>query len=130
MTGRKLVLLTNIHTFEPLDPTTVKEVVTWLSNSFNLDQTNQFTYREQSYYIIDILLIVSLASFIGLFAPLSELFGRLLPGGPRTPAKARNRFLRERTILFGWGFLGVILFIPSMLVGFVVNYPPLIFGSS
>jgi len=130
LTGRKLVVLSNIHTFEPLDPAALKEVVSWLYSSFYPYQKSLFTYQEQSYLIRDVLLIVSLASFIGLFAPLSELFGRLLPGSVGTPVKARNRFLRERTALFGWGFFGVILFIPSMLVGFFVNYPPLIFGSS
>ena len=130
LTGRKLVILSNIHSFEPLDPTAVKEVVSWLQLSFYPQQEIAFNPKAQSYLVRDMLLLISLASFISLMVLLTEIFGAYIPGGLGPPAPARKRFLRERTSLIGWGLLGVITFIPSMLLGFIVPYPPLIFGAS
>jgi dienelactone hydrolase len=130
LTGRRLVLLSNIHSFEPLDPTAVREVVGWLQLSFYPHQENTFNPKTTSYPIRDVLLLVALASYIGLVAPLTEIFGFLIPGSLGPPIKARNRFLRERIALIGWGILGVITFIPSMLLGFILPYPALVFGAS
>ncbi len=130
LTGRRLVILSNIHSFEPLDPTAVKEVVSWLHLSFYPNQEIAFNPKTTSYLTRDTLLLISLASYIGLMVPLNVIFEAIIPGSLGPPALTRKRFLRERTALLGWGLLGVVTFIPSMLLGFIIPFPALIFGAS
>jgi hypothetical protein len=42
----------------------------------------------------------------------------------------RNRFLRERRVLIFWSLLGLILYLPAMYLGTIIQFPPLLFGAS
>jgi hypothetical protein len=44
--------------------------------------------------------------------------------------QVRHRFLRERRVLLLWSMLGLLLFLPTMFLGVIIPFPPLIFGAS
>jgi dienelactone hydrolase len=128
--ARELLIINNIHTFEPLDPATAREIVTWLDQAFYPGRAPTREPRPQTFLLREALLLVSLAAFIALVWPLSRVIVGLTPGSMGEPAKVRYRFLRERTILILWSLLGLLLYLPSLLIGFNLRFPPLLIGAS
>ncbi len=128
-TARELIVLQAIHLVEPIDHTTVNEVVTWANSALRAD-ANTSTVKAQTYLIREAFMLVALIAFVASIIPISQVINGLLPGGIGEPVSVRNRFLRERRVLIQWSLLGLVLYLPAMFLGTIIQFPPLIFGAS
>jgi hypothetical protein len=62
--------------------------------------------------------------------PLSEILNGVIPGNVGEAPQVRHRFLRERRVLLIWSLLGLVLYLPAMYLGTIIQFPPLLFGAS
>ena len=132
-TARKLVTPETIHLFEPLDPTIVSETVVWMNEALKiggqydsrpLGKNLIYLYREGA-------IIVSLIAFISLIFPISEtLFDLPQVIIEKEKPKTELEVLEGWKILAIWGGLGLGLYLPMLVAGSLIPFPPLIFGSS
>jgi dienelactone hydrolase len=129
-TARKLVVLDTIHLLEPIDPATVHEIVEWANSVLYPEVSYPLTVKTQTYLFREGLMLISLISFVALIIPLSQVLNHLLPGSLVDAMQVRHRFLRERRVLLLWSLLGLLLFLPTMFLGVIIPFPPLIFGAS
>jgi dienelactone hydrolase len=129
-TARRLVLLETIHLLEPVDPMTVKEVVSWANSALKPDVSYPLGMKAQTYLLREGSMAVALVAFIASIIPLSQILNGLLPGGVGEHTVVRHRFLRERRVLLLWSILGLVLYLPGMFLGALVPFPPLLFGAS
>lgn len=129
-TARKLVVLETIHLLEPIDPVTVHEIVEWANLALRSEASYPFTVKTQTYLFREGLMLISLTSFVALIIPLSKVLNHLLPGSVGEAMQVRYRFLRERRVFLLWSLLGLLLFLPTMFLGVIIPFPPLIFGAS
>ena len=129
-TARRLVLLETIHLLEPVDPKTAEEVISWANSAM----TPQFSYplnvKAQTYLLREGLMAVALVAFTASIIPLSQILNGVIPGGVGEATTVRHRFLRERRVLILWSLLGLLLYLPGMLLGTFIPFPPLLFGAS
>jgi len=128
-TARELMVLEAIHLVEPIDHATVNEVVTWANSALRADVYSS-TVKAQTYLIREALMVVALFAFVASIIPISQVVNGLLPGGVGEPVSVRNRFLRERRVLIQWSLLGLVLYLPAMFLGTIIQFPPLLFGAS
>ncbi|MBM3291684.1 hypothetical protein FJY84_03295, partial [Candidatus Bathyarchaeota archaeon] len=126
--ARELLILSTIHLLEPLDPYTITKSVGWLNSAF-IPEINP-SLMDTTYLLREIALILGLIMLISAIIPISQIYNKILPGRIGEEVIVRHRFLRERTVLFAWGFLGVLLFIPAMLGGALLPFPTLLIGAS
>jgi hypothetical protein len=129
-TARKLVVLQSIHLVEPLDPATATEIVDWVNRSLKPHISYPMPVKPQTYLVREALMGVSLIAFVTAVVPISQVVNDLIPGGPGESPQVRRRFLRERSVLVLWSLLGLVLYLPTMFLGTIITFPPLIFGSS
>jgi dienelactone hydrolase len=129
-TARKLVVLETIHLLEPIDPGAVHEIVEWANLALRPEVSYPLTVKTQTYLFREGLMLISLTSFVALIIPLSKVLSHLLPGSVGEAMQVRHRFLRERRVLLLWSLLGLLLFLPTMFLGVIIPFPPLIFGAS
>jgi len=130
-TARKLITPSTMHLFEPMDPTIVSEIVLWMDNALRATDSRprpiqglrlNYLYREAA-------ILVSALGFVGLAFSISSLiFDSHLPSA--RGMKARYGTLEDWKTLVIWGILGLTLFLPMFIMGSIISYPPLIFGSS
>jgi dienelactone hydrolase len=125
--ARKLVTPSTTHLLEPFDQTVVSEVVFWMKESLTSEESIQAV--SMTYLDREIALLISLVAFVGFVFPVSNIIFDYFSPGLRT-SKKRYGNLGDLKILAIWGTLGLALFVPMFLVGFIVPFPPLIFGSS
>jgi uncharacterized protein len=129
-TARKFVVPLTSHLFEPIDPSVVAEVVAWMERSFTsnrslvLDSDISVSYLQRESSVL-FALIGLLGITLMVYYPLNRLFFK----------KTFNPILEANSIgkskVFGvWIFLNLVLFFPMILVGLLISFPPLIFGSS
>lgn len=128
--ARKLVVPEAVHLTEPADPATASEIVAWANSALYPMVSYPMPVRAQTYLLRDLLSAVSLLTLIGLIVPISQVLNGSLPGSLGEPPSVPRRFMRERTVLLGVGLLCLVLFLPAMLLGNIVGFPPLVFGSS
>ncbi|MBN1682433.1 alpha/beta hydrolase [Candidatus Bathyarchaeota archaeon] len=127
--ARKLLILSTIHLLEPLDLYSVHNIVDWFNSSFYSD-INNIQIKGFTYIIREITLIFALTTLILTIIPISQIFNEKILYTKNEEIIIKHRFLSEKEVLFAWGFLGVILFIPTMLVGALIPFPTLLIGSS
>ena len=102
------------HLFEPIDPTVVLATVDWFNtiNSIQAKEPQTYLTREALIMIAIILFIASLVVSITLGSKLAPPTG------------------------FDWrvgaiyGLTGFLIFLPSMVIGNLIPFPPQLFGSS
>jgi len=124
-TSRKLVTPPTIHLLEPVDPTTVRETIFWMIHT--MKPWSSVPPKSPIYVDRDLMVLIALAALIGMVFPLSHMSREFLR--PR-PDRDSEENLGVWHVLLGWSSLGLALFFPMMLVGTVIPFPPLIFGSS
>ncbi len=124
-TARRLVLLETIHLLEPVDPMTVKEVVSWANSALKPEVSYPLGMKVQTYLFREGFMAVALVAFMASIIPLSQILNGLLPGGVGEPTAVRHRFLRERHVLLLWSLLGLVLYLPGMFLGILIPFPPL-----
>ena len=129
-TARRLVLLGTIHLLEPIDPITASEVVSWANSALRPEVSYPLNIKTQIYLVRESLMAVALVAFTASIIPLSQILNAFIPGGVGEATTVRNRFLRERRVLVLWSLLGLVLYLPGMLLGTFVPFPPLLFGAS
>ncbi|MCX6648990.1 MAG: alpha/beta hydrolase [Candidatus Bathyarchaeota archaeon] len=129
-TARRLVLLETIHLLEPVDPKTAEEVVSWANSALKPQFSYPLDVKAQTYLLRESLMAVALVAFTASIIPLSQILNGVIPGGVGEATTVRNRFLRERRVLLLWSLLGLVLYLPGMLLGTFVPFPPLLFGAS
>jgi len=129
-TARKLVTPATTHIFEPLDSAVVSEIVIWMENAFKspvslIARTNV----SQTYLEREAAILVSLVAFFGVvflaFFPLAHVFGL-----EKGIVKREHSVVQDWKMFGIWGVLGLALFLPMFFVGFVISFPPVIFGAS
>ena len=124
-TLRRLVTPKTIHLLESVVPTTVRETVFWMI--FVMKPWSSIPPRSPIYVGRDSAILIALAALVGMVFPVSHLARGSL--NPR-PQQDSGEKLRVWHVLLGWSVSGLALFLPMMLVGAVIPFPPLIFGSS
>jgi dienelactone hydrolase len=129
-TARELIVLEAIHLVEPIDRTTVEGVVSWANSALRPEVSYPLTVKSQTYLIREGLMTISLLAFVASIIPISQILNILLPGRVGVPVGVRSRFLRERRVLLLWSLLGLILYLPAMYLGTIIQFPPLLFGAS
>jgi dienelactone hydrolase len=129
-TARELIVLEAIHLVEPIDRATVEGVVSWANSALRPEVSYPITVKPQTYLVREGLMTVSLLAFVASIIPLSQVLNGLIPGGVGEPVGVRSRFLRERRVLLLWSLLGLILYLPAMYLGTIIQFPPLLFGAS
>ncbi len=131
-TARKLIVPATTHLFEPVDPKTVAEIVDWMESSVRTNQISQADSNlSLAYPGREVVLIVAMTGLLGItlmsYYPISKFISQkntndLSNLGIRVTSKWKIRGF--------WGLLNLSLFFPMVLIGFVISFPPLIFGSS
>ena len=131
-TARKLVIPLTSHLFEPLDVTTVSEIVRWMEGAFGTPQglinpnSEEFVYpqREAS---IAIALIGLLGLTFLLFFPIQKFVEAKLQ---KKNTVVEKKQLPNWRLYVVWGVINLGLFVPMFAVGLIASFPPLVFGSS
>ena len=132
-TARKLIVPGTTHLFEPLDPSVVSECVEWMGETLRgeppvlaagVDVGFVYGYRE-------VAILIGLAALIGCLLVLSLVFVDFFQiGACKKGVESGLGVLRDRWVLVVWCVGGLLLFFPFLFVGFLVPFPPLIFGGS
>ncbi len=131
-TARKLVVPATTHLFEPVDPIAVREIVAWMEQAFVTPQPPDApTPANMVYLAREAVILAVLAGLFGLVFSAYSVAARSLPPRPKewNGPKADSK-LKGWTASAVWGVLNLSLFVPMFSVGFVVSFPPLIFGAS
>jgi len=132
-TARKLITPATTHLFEPVDPSAVSEVVLWMSNALKPMSLGQRPPLEVNltYFYREAAISISLVALIGLvFSITSALFNHypaLIQAGKQGK---KYGSLEDWKVAVIWGVLSLALFLPMFFTGFLLPFPPLLFGSS
>ena len=126
--ARKFVVIPGTHLLEVISPQSISAITDWLSHSLNFTITNPSSDYTSS-LIRDLFLIVALFFFVWLFLEVGKLVLSKIKNNKSTDeiegVKRGNPYL----LGISWGVLSLILFLPSEIVGVIIVFPPLIFGS-
>ena len=127
-TARKLITPPTIHLFEPVDSSIVSEIVAWMRNA--LQDSNQLS-SDLIYLNREVAISVSLLAFVGLVFPISNVIFNVSPyRDHKAKKKTKYGMLEDWKTLVIWGTLGLVLFLPMLLIGSLIPIPPMVFGSS
>lgn len=133
-TARRLVIARTNHLFETIHPLIVQESIEWMKDSLKggVEDTHWIPSSQLTY---PLWLVGGLVGLLGILLTIFPLFVILLDSSyfmvikkeksEETPSISTKSFL-EYSLLFG--FLGVILFYPMLIVGglldSVIHFPP------
>jgi dienelactone hydrolase len=126
-TARKLIVPKTTHLFESLDATAISQTTEWMQQTLK----NTHEYEKQNspiYQYREIAQSLSVIALVGLILLTFNLAVGLL--------KEKNKtFIQEFCVprwkaYLIWFMLNLSLFFPLIAVGFLIGFPPLIFGSS
>jgi hypothetical protein len=106
---------------EPIHPEIVRETVRWFEIALIEEENRLEADYNPTYGLRDILLTLSLVAFTGLVLPLSSFVSRFNSQLERIPPDLRMRGI--------YAVGGLALFFPSVLVGLIIPFPPLVFGT-
>jgi len=131
-TARKLVTPATTHLFEPVDPTTVSETVKWMEESLKTVQSSGTGFNASLVYVErEVAILVALIGLLGaiilFYFPLASIFR---PRPKNGESKGEFNAVREWRAYTVWAALNLVLFFPMIGIGFIISFPPLIFGSS
>jgi dienelactone hydrolase len=122
--ARMLIAPATTHLLEPLDPVIVSETVKWMVNSLKQEEARclntVYQYREA-------LMLASVLLFVCLIIPVSLL---VLPRGDSRILGREDGFPRGRRMALAWSFSSMVLLIPMFPLGFLLSFPPVLFGSA
>jgi dienelactone hydrolase len=127
-TARELLTPTTTHLLEPVDPMVVSEIVSWMRRTLGLENLAGAT--RINYVFREISVIVSLTVFVGLVFPLFSIIQDYFPSLSQNSNKEKYEIIKDWKILTIWGTLSLALLLPIFSFGFLIPFPPLIFGAS
>jgi len=131
-TARKLIIPPTTHLFEPVDPTTISEIVAWIEYSFGKNQNSDSLLSPRYVYVQrEVAILLGLVGLVGttflLFFPIAKAVHlenqRKMPIDKKTPSD------KWRPYAF-WATINLVLFVPMFGVGSAIAFPPLLFGAS
>jgi dienelactone hydrolase len=130
-TARKLVTPSTTHLFEPFDPTVISEIVAWIQSAFPMAGSSEAVYNvEMIYFEREISIMVGIIGLLGktlfMFFPVSKVAKLRIPEDA-PESNSRPKALKSHAV---WGLLNIALFLPLLAVGFLIPFPPLLFGRS
>jgi len=130
-TARKLVVPLTTHLFEPVDPVVVSEIVWWMQETFTSEVFVSRTNLDLTYFQRDIAVLVSLASFLII---VLLAFDHLLRKSGLNPEKVAFKvehavFGKWKTFMI-WAVIELTLLLPMFYAGYIISFPPLVFGAS
>jgi len=131
-TARKFVMPATTHLFEPVDPTVILETAAWMEETFTTTQPlglhadANMIYPEREVAILAVLAGLFGIIFVAFFA----VAGIVQPSSQKEIVQKEDSKLNDWKAYAIWGVLNLGLFLPMFGVGFVVPFPPLIFGAS
>lgn len=127
--ARKLITPETTHFFEPFDPAVVSETVLWMRQALMSGRAVQ--QRTMTYIYVQITAAVVLVSFFGFILSVFHLiFSRGYESLQERSSRNEYGELGDWKTLFVWSGLSVFLYVPMSFVGFLIPFPPLIFGAS
>ncbi len=130
-TARKFVLTSTIHLAEAFDPFIVSEIVQWMESTLNPSSQLQLSPSDYLFNLRDLILVGSFFTFIGFICCFSAVLYDLLDVRKKKMQELFSISYHENwKILLLWSCLGAILFLPMMIAGTFIPFPPLLFGTS
>ncbi|MFX0015088.1 MAG: alpha/beta hydrolase [Promethearchaeota archaeon] len=129
-TARKLVLTSTIHLAETFDPLIVSEIIQWMGRTLNPPTHVQLSSSDFLFIIRDLAIIGGFIAFIGFICSFSVILNAFFDVPQRDLKKKDELFHENWKILLLWSCLGAVLFLPMMMIGFFIPFPPLLFGTS
>lgn len=128
MTARKLVTVPATHLFEVMSPDSIRVITDWLSHSLNYTIPNPSS-DYSSFLLRDFFLLLDFALFIWFVLLLSKIviakYNIIRETDKLSNVEKGNKYLLGLT----WGVLSLVLFVPSIIIGTAIVFPPVIFGS-
>ena len=129
--ARKLVLTSTIHLAEAFDPFIISEIIQWMELTLNPKDQFHLSSSDLLFNIRDFIIIISVFTFIGFICSFSAVLYDLLDITKKKHQELLSRFSHENwQILLLWSCIGAILFLPMMITGIFIPFPPLLFGTS
>ncbi|MHA1971862.1 MAG: alpha/beta hydrolase [Candidatus Hodarchaeales archaeon] len=134
-TARRLVISETIHLFEPVDNTIVSEIVSWMHNSLKSpDAEIKINFNNQIYVFREFLmllttlalLVLTVVSSVYIYESIGSRFQKLSSESYLKGLKTMEWYF----VMIIWGVLSLGLFLPMSLIGGIINFPPIILGSS
>ncbi len=129
-TARKIIIPKTTHLFEPIMPSIASETVKWMLSSLAYDDWEGISDHSEEivFHLRELLLFFSLVIVISSLFPLAAIILRNQGlGAIPTP---RFGELADWKAWMIWGALGLLLFIPLLLLSSLILFPPLIFGGA
>jgi dienelactone hydrolase len=127
-TARKLVVPSTTHLFETIDPQVVSESVAWMEKALKQNTAQEsnigFSYPER-----ELALLFALIGLLGTTLLIHNLTTTCYVERQGV-STTENKCKVTRKAHATWAMLNLLTFFPLVLVGFVISFPPLIFGSS
>jgi dienelactone hydrolase len=128
--ARKLVVSSTTHLMEPYDPLIVEKTVAWMQEAFDSPLEKEASQNDGIYGYREIFLLLSLFGLLSLTIILTTfIYQRML-------FKEASHVREGEGLLEGWkiavilGTIEIGLFLPFMVLGILIPFPPQLFGSS
>ncbi|MHA1332358.1 MAG: alpha/beta hydrolase, partial [Candidatus Hodarchaeales archaeon] len=133
--ARRLVISNTIHFFEPVDNKIVSEIVSWMHNSLKSPDTEiTISFNDQIYLYREFLMLLTTVAVSILIILLSVfLYDSIFIHDQKQTIETSFEGLKPMEwykVALIWGSLSLALFLPLSLIGGIINFPPIIFGSS
>ncbi len=126
-TARKLIIPQTTHLFESLDPTAINQTTEWMQQTLKTTQAYE-NQLSPIYQYREIAQSLSVITLVGLILLTFDLTVGLSKEKPKTYIQ---EFCIPRWKAYSiWFIVNLSLFFPLIAVGFLIGFPPLIFGSS
>jgi dienelactone hydrolase len=139
-TARKLITPKASHLTEAIDNTITSSIIEWMTHSLKGENSGINPPVHNTIYLFrDLLIFVSLICFVALIFPLSIIFKNFLESKGFREDKLNFHvstsnlpygLLEDWKVLLIWGILGLGLFLPMLILGSFIPFPPLVFGGS
>jgi dienelactone hydrolase len=131
-TARKLITPSTTHLLEIADPIAISEIVSWTEGSLGKNQNPAAPLSSGLIYgQREVVVLLALIALVGTamlsFFLTDKLFH--IRNGKESPAKEETHPHQWRIYAL-WAIVNLVLLFPMFGVGYVVQFPPLVFGAS
>jgi dienelactone hydrolase len=127
-TARKLVTPSTTHLLETVDPKAISEIVAWAETAIVKGQNSQ---SELIYGEREIAILFALIALVGIVLLSYYLVERIVRVTKRNDSQIDSQSSPHKwRIYLLWAVINLILLLPMFGVGYVIQFPPLVFGAS
>lgn len=128
LTARKFITVPATHLFEIISPASIAIINNWMVHSLNFTPTNMSPNYTSS-LIRDAFIIFAFAFFICTILFLSKIFITKFKDKQVPLEDVETQPGKFLLVGLSWGIMSLLLFLPSEIVGSIIIFPPMIFGS-